>query len=394
MDSQIVRGHDDEGDVLFQNEGKHLVVFVSESTAADGDIESETLLTCLVKELDIDKQYHGMLLKILVAKKDSKAVDILEAAKLKPYKADAVVIEPVEEKVVVFSRSENQIVDEEEALVLPETTAVAATAKALPVPSLSTSPGYMATPEPAVYDLPLTSAASQDSFTTLTRLLNREKKYPAQLSGMRATNGSSPAMAKKPALKRAHDSFDLPCNTVNGSILGISKTPLSATDGRPLGNVLPLHGAPQAGLPPRATSTPGTDVSDEANEYQQENGHKGEVIVSSVISQTHKQPLTADAQVYHFLTGKFQASSDCWTSALRIQYGHSEFNGFDGDFTDFTITGQTTVDKITQWLLDLGHTSLHSLLGQNITYRIEVKATAGAHDEPFSMSLNQYNQVC
>lgn len=93
--------------------------------------------------------------------------------------------------------------------------------------------------------------------------------------------------------------------------------------------------------------------------------------------------------MYKLLAEKCGASADCWTSSLRSQHGLPEYEAFEGDMTDFTITDRTMCDRFTEWLRDAGR----KYLGKDVTYRIEVKTTAGPWHESFFMSASQYDQV-
>ncbi|KAK3642797.1 hypothetical protein LTR56_010623 [Elasticomyces elasticus] len=97
--------------------------------------------------------------------------------------------------------------------------------------------------------------------------------------------------------------------------------------------------------------------------------------------------------VFRQLTKKFGAPKDCWTSSVRTEYGHSEFEDNETFYTDFTISDRNVRDRITSWLRAAGHMEIEKYAGKEFTYRIEVKTTSGTRMEPFSMSGNQYNQA-
>ena len=103
--------------------------------------------------------------------------------------------------------------------------------------------------------------------------------------------------------------------------------------------------------------------------------------------------LTFALKVHKLLTSKLGACDNCWTSDLRTHYGLPAFEDHESHYTDFTITDPDVCDRITQWLIEAENNEAYNLLGKTFTYRMEVKATTGGCDEPFSMSANQYNQV-
>jgi hypothetical protein len=94
------------------------------------------------------------------------------------------------------------------------------------------------------------------------------------------------------------------------------------------------------------------------------------------------------------LATKCHVTVECWTSDLRTHFGFPLFADFEGDYADFTVTNPYMVRGITGWLVGAGYTELLGLAVDGVTYHLEVKATAGSSDEPFSISNSQYNQVC
>ncbi|TKA67336.1 hypothetical protein B0A55_08859, partial [Friedmanniomyces simplex] len=114
---------------------------------------------------------------------------------------------------------------------------------------------------------------------------------------------------------------------------------------------------------------------DEGDPRQLENGSQGEPLV------------------YKLLTAQLRAPAECWTSDVRTQHDLPKFGDFEAFYIDFTVDDRDTCDRITQRLLDAGHIEAKRYAGKGITYRSEVKTTNGKRDEPFSVSINQYNQA-
>ena len=78
---------------------------------------------------------------------------------------------------------------------------------------------------------------------------------------------------------------------------------------------------------------------------------------------------------------------------MRSKAGLSQFTGNEGDYSDFTVTDGTVTARITDWLIQNGHTAARRWQASEVTYHLEVKTTLGSSEEPFMMSNNQFAMV-
>lgn len=94
-------------------------------------------------------------------------------------------------------------------------------------------------------------------------------------------------------------------------------------------------------------------------------------------------------QMHHVLNEQLKSfwSPEHWTSHLRSRDNHSTFDEDEADFADFTFA-----DPEGQWtriLIQQGAEEARGWLAKPPTYHIEVKATLGPWNFPFSMSHSQ-----
>ncbi|KAI7390187.1 hypothetical protein KC336_g17010 [Hortaea werneckii] len=129
-------------------------------------------------------------------------------------------------------------------------------------------------------------------------------------------------------------------------------------------------------LPSSGHSAPSSAVfspsSGGSTEYQQQIGFGGEVYI------------------YELLKKQFGITWECWTGHLREQYDLPPFTEFEGGFADFTIRDPAICKKMTEWLMAAGSADLKRWAGQELAYHLEVKATVGRCEQPFSMSNAQF----
>ncbi|TKA63588.1 hypothetical protein B0A55_10316 [Friedmanniomyces simplex] len=165
------------------------------------------------------------------------------------------------------------------------------------------------------------------------------------------------------------------------SDLAVDREHIRAFEMESMHSALPRKASPDSGVVAcggrlALSNGGGLDLDeDEGDPHQLENGSQGELFV------------------YKLLTAQLGAPAECWTSDVRTQHGLPKFRDFEAFYTDFTVDDRDTCDRITQWLLNAGHIEAKRYAGKDITYRIEVKTTNGKREEPFSMSINQYNQA-
>jgi hypothetical protein len=102
-------------------------------------------------------------------------------------------------------------------------------------------------------------------------------------------------------------------------------------------------------------------------------------------------------QTYGFLKNLLgnYFTDDMWTSHTSEKYTEQTFDGDDSQFADFTIRDLS--GGLTDWLVERDCEQAKEWTGRKgkdaVTYMVEVKATYGAHNEPFHMSQNQMDMV-
>jgi hypothetical protein len=92
---------------------------------------------------------------------------------------------------------------------------------------------------------------------------------------------------------------------------------------------------------------------------QQEIGYGGELFVSiHLIYRIASSSIANDRWlIFRLFREKFHATEEFWTSKMRDGAGLSPFTEDEGDYSDFTVIDGTVTARITDWLIQNGHTA-------------------------------------
>ena len=403
-----VYGNDEDGWIVIKEIDASIRIYVSSKMAEKNRLPSKALAEKLVPLLEIGTEREILLLTILASDDDAEIEDALERAGIASAPSAA-----------VAETRANDVAENEEADTIEVPTASKPFVLDIPLPRASTVQSSTTT-APDVTGLPSPQLPSVRLRPTLSRAeIPSRPMSPAHLVTARHTVTAG-RKVKKPTTNGSHEDSIIEMNmsriltaasayhiqdvkivtappsqaASNHSAFNMSSMP-SALEMAPIPAVAACNPAPARVTTPRSFTRSISPAQNEATEFQQDVGYGGEVFVSLRSSSELKRSTSSTniVQVYQWLTSRFQARPECWTSELRSQFGLEPFAGDEIDYSDFTIEDIDVSRNITEWLVDSG------LLGTEIdshsrkTYHFEVKTTVGSWNEAFSISANQTRLV-
>ncbi|EMC91365.1 hypothetical protein BAUCODRAFT_152628 [Baudoinia panamericana UAMH 10762] len=390
INGKATYARDDEGHTVFRYEQDHLIIYISERLAASGVF---TLCDKLVEEFEIPHKYTVLLSTILAMPNDAYLRDELEKEKLAVYEvavsgADQAVGPDMTDYTEGFLPSQltgfSEVVKRQAVEDGVEITDTALDGESDLPPVLTEQLGHSMLPE------------SLNTLKTAKKTAKKTAPTPPIMPLKARSNGTSAdrvalkidSLVDVKKLKRAANTLNMHDVSVIGRLAkasnGMAAAPHKPFDIGSLRTTLdddfgPTKHAATAGIVKKGARVlpivSNAAATTEADEYQLAIGSAGELFV------------------FNLLAEHFEVKIDSWTSDVRMQHGHPDFEDFEGFYSDFTITNGTTCDRIAYWLGETGCEAASQWMGKDVTFHIEVKATSGRREEPFLISPNQFNQA-